>query len=122
MKLEQAIWIAGGGVIGVLLRWLAQSGWVAATGLATAWATLAINFAGSVAMAWVMTAGGALPDTARVALATGLLGGFTTFSAYSWDALSFFVRGQWGLGLLYVVGSPLAGVAGASLVYFMRMK
>ena len=101
-----------GGMVGVISRWgiqvLAQS----------VWATLLINFLGSAAMAWVMTS---LPESAfRLALTTGVLGGFTTFSAYSWDSVLLFSRGQWALGLAYFLGSPALGLLGAALIYALR--
>ena len=53
-------------------------------------------------------------------LMTGILGGFTTFSAFSQDALTLYERGQAGLALTYVVASVLlsllAIVAGVTLM------
>jgi fluoride exporter len=116
------LWIAAGGAAGVLLRWGIQQGWAAFIGLESAWATLLINFLGSTAMAWVMSSGGALTDAWRLALTTGLLGGFTTFSSYSWDALQFFSRGEWIKGLGYWLGSPVVGLLGAATILLLRSR
>jgi CrcB protein len=43
----------------------------------------------------------------RLFLATGVLGGFTTFSAFSLDALTLWERGQPGLAALYVAATVL---------------
>ena len=46
----------------------------------------------------------------RLFLTTGILGGFTTFSAFSLDAALLLERGQTASGILYVVGSVAAGI------------
>jgi CrcB protein len=53
-------------------------------------------------------------DATRMApfLMTGLLGGFTTFSAFSLDALTIWERGQTGLATAYVLGSVVLSLAG----------
>jgi CrcB protein len=48
-------------------------------------------------------------------LMTGLLGGFTTFSAFSLDALTLYERGQPGLAAAYVIGSVALALAGIVL-------
>jgi CrcB protein len=121
----KTIWIATGGVVGVLLRWGTQQSWVRLTGLETAWATLAINTLGSGVMAWIMSGvmiSGQSVSPAQQALTVGLLGGFTTFSAYSWDSLNYFQRGQWSSGIIYALGSPLLGIVAAALVFGWRTR
>jgi fluoride exporter len=48
----------------------------------------------------------------RLFLMTGILGGYTTFSAYSLDAALLYERGELGLAALYVVGSVALSIAG----------
>ena len=73
--------------------------------------TLAVNVVGSLAMGliagWFAFRGGATGHL-RLFLATGILGGFTTFSAFSLDAVLLMERHQWGLFALYV-GASVAG-------------
>ena len=73
--------------------------------------TLAVNVVGSHAMGliagWFAFRGGATGHL-RLFLATGILGGFTTFSAFSLDAVLLMERHQWGLFALYV-GASVAG-------------
>ncbi len=70
-------------------------------------ATLAVNVAGSLVMgllaAVLAVRGGAWTPL----LLTGILGGFTTFSAFSLDALTLWERGQGAMAALYVAGSVL---------------
>lgn len=80
------------------------------------WSTFAINVAGCL-LAGVL-AGLAEeyelfgPDT-RLLVFTGLLGGFTTFSAFGLDALFLMRRGEIGTALLYAGGSVVVGLAAA---------
>ena len=76
--------------------------------------TMAINIAGSVAMG--LFAGWFAQRDAtqawRLFIAVGILGGFTTFSSYSLDAVLLLERGETGAALFYVVGSVMLGIGG----------
>ena len=82
------------------------------------WGTLLVNAAGGVAMgvlaAWLSSRGPG-DEPARLLLATGLLGGFTTFSAFSLDAVTLWQRGDAAAAILYVVASVLLAVGGLVL-------
>jgi CrcB protein len=88
--------VALGGALGAVLRFLATLVWPAP------WGVLAINVLGSfligVLAVW-------LPPRAALFLVTGVLGGFTTFSAFSLDALRLIEGGRLGTAALYVGGS-----------------
>jgi len=56
-----------------------------------------------------------LSDLLRNGLQIGLLGGFTTFSAFSIDAITLFDQGLWLRGLLYIVTSVIVSLLGAYL-------
>lgn len=79
--------------------------------------TLVINVVGSLAMGLLMGAlARAVPDhgeTMRLIVAVGVLGGFTTFSAFSLDAITLIERGHFGTALAYVLLS--VGLAVAAL-------
>lgn len=80
--------------------------------------TLAVNALGCFAMgllAGIFAFRGHLPQEARLFLATGVLGGFTTFSAFSLDAALLWERGNAGLAAFYVLASVLLSLAGVSL-------
>jgi fluoride exporter len=51
----------------------------------------------------------------RLFLTTGILGGYTTFSAFSLDTVLLIERDQYGLAAIYVVASVLASVVGLAL-------
>lgn len=80
------------------------------------WGTLAVNVLGGVAAGvlagWLLarSAGGA--DSMSLFLMTGLLGGFTTFSAFSFDAVLLWQRGEATTALLYVIASVLLAIGG----------
>ena len=79
--------------------------------------TLGINVAGSLLiglLAAYLAASVAPRETLRFFLATGVLGGFTTFSAFSLDAANLWQRGQVATAAAYVLGS-----VGLSLVAVM---
>ena len=86
--------------------------------------TFIINIAGSLAMGlvagWFAERGGAAGHM-RLFLATGILGGFTTFSAFSLDAVLLWERHEHLLALLYVGGSVAIAIAGLMLgLWIMR--
>ena len=82
--------------------------------------TMVVNVAGSLLMGLLISflaEGPPASQTVRLFLATGVLGGFTTFSAFSLDALTLWERGQPGLAAAYVLGSLLLSL-GAIAVGF----
>src|SRR5476651_68895 len=86
--------------------------------------TLVINVLGSLVMGlvagWFAMRGGAAGH-ARLFLATGILGGFTTFSAFSLDALLLWERHDTMAVALYVGGSVAGAIAGLALgLWIMR--
>ena len=83
------------------------------------WGTFSVNVIGGLCAGmvtgWLMArpAGGA--DHAALFLMTGVLGGFTTFSAFSVDAVLLFQKGQHGAAILYVMASLILSIAAALL-------
>jgi fluoride exporter len=89
------------------------------------WATTFINVSGSFAMGllvgWLaFRAGANWTQSVRLFVATGVLGGYTTFSTFSLESILLIERNQVGYALVYVGGSVLLGIlalwAGLSLV------
>ena len=88
------------------------------------WGTLGINILGSVLMGvvtgWMALRGG--PPQARLFVATGILGGFTTFSTFSLEAFNLMERGDWIAALIYVLVSVLAGIGGLALALIVMRQ
>lgn len=82
------------------------------------WGTLAVNVSGSLAMGliagWFAFRGTGGGQDLRLFLTTGVLGGFTTFSAFSLDTMLLWDRGEAGPAVLYVLGSVLLSIAGVA--------
>jgi CrcB protein len=77
--------------------------------------TFIINITGSTVMGLVagyLAFKGEASQPWRLFLMTGILGGYTTFSAYSLDAALLYERGEIGLALFYVLGSVVFSIAG----------
>ena len=112
--------VAAGGAIGALLRYGAVQLVMHFHPQPFPIGTMVVNIVGSFLIG-VLMARYALMDSesSRLFWVTGILGGFTTFSAFSWDALQLVQRGQMASAGAYVVGSVglslLAVAAGYSL-------
>jgi CrcB protein len=77
--------------------------------------TFAVNLLGSLAigvLAGYLALRGQASSNLQLFLATGILGGFTTFSAFSLEAALLWERGQLAYCVLYVLASVLLSVAG----------
>lgn len=114
--MKEIVLVFVGAGVGGVLRHGVTLGCAAAFGLHFPWGTLSVNVIGSLLMglvaAWL--ASHAIPVLAhdlRLFLATGLMGGFTTFSAFSLDAFALWERGEAVLALAYVAGSVVASIA-----------
>lgn len=104
---------SAGGAIGAGARYLVNVGFARAFGTAFPWATVCINISGSLLMG--LLAGlliGREAETAalRVFLATGVLGGFTTFSAFSLDFVVLMQRGETVAAFGYAAASVVVSI------------
>jgi len=108
--------VAIGGALGSMARYgvglaagrmFPTSGWP--------WGTLTVNVVGGLAMGllvgWMSARAGAGQETLRVFAAVGLLGGFTTFSAFSLEAVLMIERRDYGLAAAYVALSVVLAIA-----------
>jgi fluoride exporter len=107
--------VAGGGAIGAGSRHLVNQMALKVLGPSFPWGTFVVNVVGSFAMGiligalvkWGPSMGG---QNMRLFLATGLLGGFTTFSAFSLDVALLWERGQTMTAFIYVASSVLLAI------------
>jgi CrcB protein len=84
-------------------------------GTAFPYHTFIINITGSLVMGLVagyLAFKGGASQPWRLFLMTGILGGYTTFSAFSLDTALLYERGAIGLAALYVLGSVVLSIAG----------
>lgn len=111
--------VMAGGAIGAALRYLTslalpvRAGWP--------WGTLAVNVIGGFAMGLMAAAvlKGQASETLRLFAGVGILGGFTTFSAFSLESFHLIENGQSGLALAYVAASVIGSIAALALGYGM---
>jgi len=107
---ELVLALIGGGM-GTVARFLVQTGMTRLLGPAFPWGTFAINITGSFLMGLVATMIATRfqqsPHAAeiRTFLATGILGGYTTFSAFSLDASRLMDSNQSAAAAFYIAGS-----------------
>ena len=107
-----------GGGVGAALRHgvnLAVARWL---GTGFNYATLIENVSGSLVMGLLVgyfAFKGDVPQHLRLFLTTGILGGYTTFSAFSLDTILLYERGELGLAALYIILSVALSVGGLLL-------
>lgn len=113
--MEKLLLIGLGGAAGAVARYLV--GVAAMRGLGSGWpfGTFAVNLIGGLAMGLLVGVlalrGGAEQERLRLLLAVGVLGGFTTFSAFSLELALMFRKAAYGQALIYATGSVVLSVA-----------
>ena len=111
-----SLYVAAGGGLGTWLRYLVGRLW-GVSGVTTSFpfATLTVNVLGSFAMgllAGSLARFGSHGEGWRLLLGVGLLGGFTTFSAFSLELVNMINRGAWGVAGSYMALSLAGGIFG----------
>ncbi|HEX7182900.1 MAG TPA: fluoride efflux transporter CrcB [Thermoanaerobaculia bacterium] len=113
------LWICLGGAIGTGARYL-LSGWILrVAGPGFPYGTLAVNAIGSFLLGVLMEVAlstESFPPALRLALTTGVMGGFTTYSTFNYETLQLFQEGAWLVGFanlgVTVIACLAAGVLG----------
>ena len=82
------------------------------------WATFGVNVVGSLLLGILICVGRDLEPAVRDALSVGFLGGFTTFSTFTMQAVLEADDARVGFAVLYVIASVLVGVAAAAAGYY----
>ena len=125
LQLSMTLAVAAGGAVGAIGRygvgvWMTR--WL---GTGFPWSTLTVNVIGSLLMGLVMQAfiqKAQLSDEFAVFLTIGVLGGFTTFSAFSLDAVLMLQRGQISMATLYMFGSVFLSLSALVIgMYLARL-
>ena len=108
------LFVAVGGMLGVLARF--EIGRLTAHHGSLLWSTVAINLAGSFVLG-LLTAGDWFRRDVREGLGVGFLGGFTTFSTFSVQAVLEVEAGEGATAVVYVLVSVVGGLAAATAGY-----
>jgi CrcB protein len=109
-----ALLVAVAGALGSLARYLLSNLVQRAAGPRFPVGTLTVNVLGSFAIGVVMAtfaARQALDSRTRIAITAGFLGGFTTYSAFAWDAWALVEARAWGRAIGYVAATIIVGIA-----------
>ncbi len=114
-----ALLVALGGATGSVLRYAVGVYAATAFGTAFPWGTLAVNVVGSAAIG--LLGGLGVAGDLRLLLITGVLGGFTTFSAFSLETGLLFQRAWW-LAALYVFSSLALGLLAFALCFWLGKR
>ena len=107
---RDALIVAIGGGSGAVLRWHAASS-AKNFNLSSVAAIFAVNISGCFLFGFLHGFTQARGHSCRLALLTGLLGGYTTFSTFSWDSYQLISSGKPAAALANAAGSSLAGIA-----------
>jgi CrcB protein len=124
--MARLLWICLGGAAGTGARYL-LSGWLLrAAGPGFPWGTLAVNVLGSFLLGLIMQVSlttGLIPPTLRLALTTGVMGGFTTYSTFNYETLQYLQQNDWlaacanvAATLLVCLAAGVLGVLGGRLL------
>lgn len=112
------VWICLGGAIGTGARYL-LSGWaLKAFGSGFAWGTLLVNVIGSFLLALIMHVAlqtESFSPTLRLMLTTGVMGGFTTYSTFSYETVRYLQDGAWWLAAANVLATVVVCFAATFL-------
>src|SRR5215510_12626556 len=106
--------ITVGGGLGSLARHYLSTMIYAVTGGTFPWGILVVNVIGGLAMGLIVELSALklnLGPELRAFLTTGILGGFTTFSAFTLDSALLIERGEWISAASYIVGSVVLSIA-----------
>lgn len=119
------MWVGLGGLLGAVARYVLSlrvgtaAGEAGLTGLP--WGTLVVNLLGCLLiglLAGLAQRGDGLCPALRLFLLTGVLGGFTTFSAFGLETLTLLMQRQWAWALGYVLSSVGLGVLAVALGFW----
>ena len=115
--MKEIVFVGTGGFIGASLRYIASTWFSQFSRFGFPLGTLAVNFIGCTLLG--IFVGLALGKTTTLPLqefvAIGILGGFTTFSAFGLESFELLKSGQFIITLIYIMGSLVLGLSGIGI-------
>lgn len=111
--MKEIVIVAAGGAFGSALRYLTAMLMLRLTGATFPWGTLIINIVGCFAMGLfieLLARRFGASNELRLLVATGVLGGFTTFSSFSLEVAVLWERGMASAALAYVLASVFGSI------------
>ena len=120
--LVQCLAIGGGGFLGAIARFLVAIVSGRLFGTAFPVGTFIINISGSLFLGWFLTAIGGritISDTTRLAIATGFVGAYTTFSTYMYESSRLLEDGSGLKGITNLLGSLFIGLLAVRLGVYL---
>ena len=118
MELKNMIWVGLGGMLGAVSRYLFGLFIKSET---FPYATGVVNIFGALVMGFIMGLAikGQISPSLRLFVATGICGGFTTFSAFAWENLELLQQQRYGSFLVYTLGTLALGIAATTIGYLL---
>ena len=121
MELSTLLFVALGGSIGAVLRYLIANVGQSWTVSSFPIGTLVVNVLGCAAIglitAMLIGSQSQHREVLRLLLVVGVLGGFTTFSSFAFDSIELFDDGRNGQAMLYIILTNVLGIGAALLFY-----
>lgn len=114
-------WVALGGALGSVLRYgiaILSLRW----GGSLPYGTLTVNIFGCLIIGMFLPAALKIPLSMRLFIVTGFLGGFTTFSTFSFESWTFFQSGLYWQGFFYVLLTVALSLLATGLGYFVMIR
>jgi fluoride exporter len=116
--MTRLLWICLGGALGTGARYLLAGWTLKVLGSSFPFGTLAVNLVGSTLLAGLMVVGtetSAMSPTLRLALTTGVMGGFTTYSTFSYETMKYIQEDAWAWGFLNILVTVVGCLAACFL-------
>jgi len=118
-------WIVLGGAAGTGARYLVSEWMVHALGAGFPYGTLTVNLVGSFLIGLLFAIGASstvIGPTTMLALTTGFLGGFTTYSTFSLETFKYAQGGAWGAAAAYVAVTLATCLAGTAIGFAIGQR
>lgn len=125
MEFKKIIYVGIGGFIGACLRYIISAKVPKLLGTQLPYGTLIVNVLGGILIGFIMELSlnsDLISPNLRLFLTTGIMGGLTTFSTFSYESISLFSEGSYLLGILNVVLNLFLSLFGVMLGKFSGGK